>query len=79
MTRSSRNLLWIGATLIYVAVFATWDYGATALFLGAIVPIHVLAVDRALRYCPVSFFPMALAASRLSLLVPVLAAAFGKA
>jgi len=77
MARSHRSLLWIFATLIYVAMFATWDYGATCLFLGAIVPIHILMVDRILRYCPPSFFPTALAASRLSLLVPVVAAALG--
>jgi hypothetical protein len=62
---------------MYVAMFATWDYGATCLFLGAIVPIHVVTVDRILRVCPPSFFPTALAVSRLSLLVPILAAAFG--
>jgi len=74
---SNRKLLWTCATLVYVAMFATWDYGATCLFLGAIVPIHVLAADRVLRYCPSSFFPTALAMSRLTLLVPVIAAAIG--
>jgi hypothetical protein len=63
------------ALIILLTVFATWDDGATSLFLGAIVPLHVFVAGSILRLCPPDHLSVAALLTRLSLLVPLVLAA----
>jgi hypothetical protein len=65
---------WLPSAVLLLMFFATWDDGATSLFLGAIVPVHVATAANMLRYCPAGYLTVAIMLTRLSLLVPVLVA-----
>gem|GEM_PF-2982446 len=61
--------------MLLLAVFATWDEAAVSLFLGVIVPMHVVTAAVLLAQCPSHRLSVAAAAARVSMLVPAVLSA----
>jgi hypothetical protein len=65
---------WLPSGFLLLMFFAIWDDGATSLFVGAIVPVHVAAAASIWQFCPADHRSIAICLARLSLLVPIVVA-----